>query len=543
MSNVLSESKQQQVVALGRLSWSLRRIAKAAGVNRRTAVRYLEAAGIAVRGPRKRQAPEQPQEVSPVKVHQLVITGSEAAPVKVHPSVITGSELESKAASEVITGFSLQNAPSQSACAPHKEFIEQSLSIGRNAMAIYQDLVTDYGFAFKYASVLRFVRTLQPAAAEAHPRFETAPGEEAQVDYGEGPMVRDERGKHVKTRLFVFTLGCSRKSVRLIVFKSSSKKWCELHEEAFRRLGGVPRIIVLDNLKEGVLKPDIYDPVVNSLYKDMLSHYGCTALPARICHSDRKGKVESSVGHAQKTPLKGLRFETLDDAQAYLDRWEERFADTRIHGTTKRQVAQMFAEERPSLLSLPLVPFRYYEYGKRKVHLDGCVEVASAYYGAPPGRIGTEVLVQWDSLRVRLIDPKTGELLREHVRTQPGHFRVAEKDKPKKTPSSTAHTLERAARVGKNVGALCRKLHLAEGELGVRRILGVISLGKKYGVASLDDACAVALETNIINYRFVRRYLERKPTPLVSLKQVDPLIRQLNLYRDMINNIEKGQPQ
>ena len=517
MGNVLSEHKKQQVIALGRLRWSLRRIEAETGVRRETASAYLKAACVEVRGPRKRAEP---------KPASGVITGSDSNP-----------------ASELITGFAPSRSPSASGCAPHKEFIEQSLAVGRNAMAIWQDLVTDYGFEFKYASVLRFTRALQPASADAHPRFETAPGEEGQVDYGEGPMVRTESGKYARTRLFVFTLGCSRKSVRLVVSKSSSKTWCELHEETFRRLGGAPRVIVLDNLKEGVIKPDVYDPELNTLYKDMLAHYGATALPARVRHPDRKGKVESAVGHAQKTPLKGLRFETLQAAQAYLDRWEERFADTRIHGTTKRQVAQMFAEEKPKLLPLPLVPFRYYEYGKRKVHLDGCVEVAAAYYGAPPGRIGTEILVQWDSLRVRLLDSQTGALLREHLRTQPGHFRVTEEDKPLKTPSSTKNTLERACRVGKNVGALCHKIHHAEGELGVRRILGLISLGKKYGVASLDDACAVALEMNIINYKFVRRYLERKPKPLVTLKQVDPIIRQLSLYRDMINNLDKGQPQ
>jgi hypothetical protein len=73
--------------------------------------------------------------------------------------------------------------------------------------------------------------------------------------------------------------------------------------------------------------------------------------------------VESGVGHAKRTPLKGLRFESLEEAQAYLDRCEERWADTRIHGTTKRQVAAMFAEERPALIPLPVEPFRYYEYG------------------------------------------------------------------------------------------------------------------------------------------------------------------------------------
>jgi len=107
----------------------------------------------------------------------------------------------------------------------------------------------------------------------------------------------------------------------------------------------------------------------------VLKHYGAVALPCRVRDPDRKGKVESGVGHAQKTPLKGLRFESLEEAQTYLDRWEERWADTRIHGTTKRQVAAMFAEEHPALLPLPLEPFRYYQYGERTVHLGGCVEV------------------------------------------------------------------------------------------------------------------------------------------------------------------------
>src|SRR5216684_2473778 len=94
---------------------------------------------------------------------------------------------------------------------------------------------------------------------------------------------------------------------------------------------------------------------------DVLAHYGVIALPCRVGDPDRKGKVEAGVGHAQKTPLKGLRFESLEEAQVYLDRWEERWADTRIHGTTKRQVAAMCAEEKPSLLALPLEPFRYYQ--------------------------------------------------------------------------------------------------------------------------------------------------------------------------------------
>ncbi len=82
------------------------------------------------------------------------------------------------------------------------------------------------------------------------------------------------------------------------------------------------RVIILDNLKEGVLTPDIYDPALNPLYRDVLAHYGVVALPCRVGDPDRTGKVEAGVGHAKKTPLRGLRFERLEDAQAYLDRWE-----------------------------------------------------------------------------------------------------------------------------------------------------------------------------------------------------------------------------
>jgi transposase len=403
-------------------------------------------------------------------------------------------------------------------------------------MAIWQDLVDHHGFSSGYQSVKRFLQKLRGSTAqEACAVIETAPGEEAQVDYGTGPMVRDpQSGKYRRTRLFVLTLGYSRKCVRLLVFRSSTRVWAELHEQAFRRLGGTTRVVVLDNLREGVLTPDIYDPTLNPLYRDVLQHYGVVALPCRVRDPDRKGKVESGVGHAQKTPLKGIRFETLEDAQTYLDRWEERWADTRIHGTTKRQVTAMFAEERPALLPLPLEPFRYYQYGERTVHLDGCVEVEAAYYGTPPGWIGRRIQVQWNTSHVRLIDPLTGQLLREHLRQERGRHRIQDQDRPSRTPFSTQQLLRRAVKAGVHIGALCQALHRNLGQVAVRKILGVLALAKKYGVASTDEACAMALETGACEYRFVRRYLERNPQLPLSLRQVDPLIRQLTLYRDLI---------
>ncbi len=306
-------------------------------------------------------------------------------------------------------------------------------------------------------------------------------------------MVRDPHsGKYRHMRLFVLTLGYSRKCVRLLVFRSSAQIWAQLHEKAFHRLGGVPRVVVLDNLREGVLIPDIYDPTLNPLYRDVLAHYGAVALACRVGDPDRKGKVEAGVGHAQKTPLKGLRFERAEEAQSYLDHWEERWADTRIHGTTKRQVVAMFAEERPALLPLPVEPFRYYQYGTRTVHLDGCVEVEGTYYSAPPGWIGRQVQVQWDAQWVRLLDPRTAQLLREHLHQQRGRHCIQDQDRPKQTPLGTLQLLSRADKAGSQIGVLCRGMYREHGQTAIRHIQGVLALSKKYSAAAVEDACTVA---------------------------------------------------
>jgi transposase len=538
MSNVLGDTTRQQILALGRLGWTLSRIQQTTGVRRETISGYLKAARIPVRGRGRPSESRAKPAISPPPVS----TDPDPAKPAISEEVSTDSDGAKPATRAEVSTDSASiprpgRAPSASACEPHRELIIEALRRGRNAMAIWQDLVDDHGFTARYASVRRFALTLRGAAVpEARVVITTAPGEEAQVDYGDGPMVRHpQTGKYRRTRLFVLTLGYSRKAVRLLVWQSSTQIWAELHERAFRRLGGTVRVIVLDNLKEGVLTPDIYEPTLNPLYRDVLAHYGVVALPCRVGDPDRKGKVEAGVGHAKKTPLRGLRFESLDEAQAYLDRWEVHWADTRIHGTTKRQVAAMFAEEQPALGPLPLEPFRYYRFGVRTVHLDGCVEVEAAYYGTPPGWIGRRVDVQWNDLFVRLLDPKTSQLVREHVRAPRGWHRIADADRPARTPPKTVALLEAAMRIGSAVSTICDHIHRHDGEAGVRRILGVLSLAKKHGPAVIEDAAKAALDLGVPTYRFLRRYLERRPPVPLTLRQVDPLIRQLTLYRDLID--------
>jgi len=222
MTNVLKPEKQEEIRALGRLGWTLRRIEEATGVRRETVGRYLRWAGIRVRAPR----------------------GRSLGSAKAASEVTTDLGQVSNPASEVTTDLERPPRPGsmrpESPCEPYREAITTALEHGRNAKAIWQDLVDQHGFPRHYECVKRYVRRLRGSVVSlAHPTIVTAPGEEGQVDYGDGPMVRHpETGKYRRTRLFALTLGWSRKAVWLLSWKSSTRIWCELHEEAFRRLGG-----------------------------------------------------------------------------------------------------------------------------------------------------------------------------------------------------------------------------------------------------------------------------------------------------------------
>ena len=183
----------------------------------------------------------------------------------------------------------------------------------------------------------------------------------------------------------------------------------------------------------------------------MLAHYGVVALPCRVGDPDRKGKSKPRSATPRRRRCAASASNTSPTARRIWNRWERRWADTRMHGTTKRQVAAMFAEERAALGPLPLEPFRYYQYGRRTVHLDGCVEVASAYYSAPPGWIGRRVDVQWNDAHVRLLDPGTGQLLREHLRAPRGWHRIEDRDRSARTPPKTLALLAAAKRTGRHL--------------------------------------------------------------------------------------------
>jgi transposase len=210
---------------------------------------------------------------------------------------------DSSKAPGVTTGSTGQKPPPRppapgrqltSACEPHRPFITAQLRLRRNFTGIYQDLVDQFGFSASYNSVKRFAARLVGQDPEQFDRLEFVPGEEAQVDYGQGALTRvPGKDRYRKPRLFVMTLRFSRRSFRRVVWKSSKVVWARLHEQAWRYFGGCTQYCVLDNLKEGVIKPDLYEPELNSVYAAVLAHYGVVADPARVRDPDRYVAVKN----------------------------------------------------------------------------------------------------------------------------------------------------------------------------------------------------------------------------------------------------------
>ncbi len=422
----------------------------------------------------------------------------------------------------------------RSVCEGHREWIEAQVRLGRNGMAIYQDLVELFGFAHRYNSVKRFVRHLKKQDPEQYDRLEFVMGEEAQVDYGQGALTLHASGKYRRPRLFVMTLKYSGRAFRKVVWKSSKVAWCRLHEEAFRYFAGCTQYVTLDNLKEGVIKPDIYDPEINPLYAAMLEQYHVVATPARVGDSNRKGTVENAVKYTQDTALKGRRFSTIEGQNEWLIHWEDHWAARRIHGRAKRQVEEMFQEEKPYLQPLPLVPFRYFEQGTRTVYDDGTIQVGDSYYAASPAPLGSEVTVRIYEDLVEILNTSRMEVIRRHPKSRrPGSLVMKPEDRIFNPSRETDRLLAQAERIGPHTFALCETWFNEEGRTGQRRMYGLVNLVRHYAACHVEKAAETALRNGLKSSKALRRMVEsmaaeaeeRKAEESAGLTQEHALIR------------------
>jgi transposase len=535
MSNILEVSQQQVIQALIVRNWSIRRIARTLGVNRRTVQRYADAAAS--------------------KCTTKVIAGSDAADAsKCTTKVITGSDAAdaSKCTTEVIAGpepwdpskCTTQTpviAGSRSLCGALREVIAPMLELGLSAQRIYQDLVAGHGFGGSDPSVSRYVAKLKASGPERVWRIECAPGEELQVDFGLGAPLVESGGKTRRTWLFRAVLSHSRKGYSEVVLRQDTETFLRVIENAVRYFGGVPRLLNFDNLKAAVVKADWYDPAMNPKLTDFCRHYGMTPMPCRAYTPQHKGKVERGVGYAKNNALKGRQFASLAEQNAHLRHWEEHVADKRVHGTTRRQVAAVFEEERKALGPLPASVYECYQEGRRQVQRDSFVEVAKAYYEAPPELIGRKVWVRWDGRMVRLFNDRM-EQIGAHARLEPGKFSrcLGVRGLHGSVKESAGYWQARAEALGEAAGRWAQRALDTRGAEALRSIMGLCQLAGKHRAGDLDAACAKAMDAaaRLPAFREIKNLLEagaHAPGQLqMELREADPIIRPLSAYADYI---------
>jgi transposase len=435
------------------------------------------------------------------------------------------------------TGSAVPSGGRRSECKPFRTEILTKIEQGLEAVRIHQDLLRDHGEgAPSYYSVRRFIARLRQKVPLPFRRMETEPGEEAQVDFGTGAVVRTVEGKLRRPWIFRIVLSYSRKGYSEAVWRQSSEDFIACLENAFRHFGGVPKRLVIDNLKAVVARGDWYDPEVHPKLQSFARHYGTVFLPTRPYTPRHKGKIENGVKYVKRNALKARVFQSLAEENEFLLHWETQIADQRIHGTTKQQVERFFEQaERRELLPLPVQRFPFFHEAHRAVHRDGHLEVDKAFYSVPPEYVGRRLWVRWDSRLVRIFNDQW-EQIAVHAKAEPGRFRTAGEHLPKEKVSAvergTDALLRQIAAIGPQTRQWAEATTQARGVEAVRVLVGLKHLAGKHDVSALEEACRVALSHGAYRLRTVRQLLQRRGREQQQFEflQSHPIIRPLSDY-------------
>jgi len=555
MSNRLNMAEQQAILGLARLNWSYRRIAAELGIDRETVSRHVRAAGEALA-----MAVIEPAGAGPPDSNAaIVITGSKpftdsavgsnaTIPITGLTGLATGGSAEDKASAasvaEANATIVIAGSPGrQSRCEPWRANIIEGLERGLTARRIWQDLRADHGFEGDYQSVQRFARRLNRCSPLPFRRMECGPGEEAQIDFGRGAPIIASDGKRKRPHLFRVVLSCSRKAYSEVVPRQTTEQFIRCIENAFCQFGGVTKTLVIDNLKAAVTQADWYEPDLNPKIQEFCRHYGTVVLPTRVRTPRHKGKIERGVGYAQSNALRGRTFNSLTEQNRFLQEWESTVADTRIHGTTRKQVGKMFAEvEKPALLPLPPGRFPCFQEAQRIVNRDGHVEVAKAYYSAPPEFVGHTVWARWDGHVVRLFDQQLRQIA-IHAQREPGRFATEAKhivaEKRGGIERGAAWWLNKAGAIGAHAGRWAETILQQRGIHGVRVVMGLVSLTHRHPARMIEQACQAAQSHGAYRLRDIRNLLKRSEPPELQqhfeFAAEHPLIRSLADYSNLVH--------
>ena len=275
---------------------------------------------------------------------------------------------------------------------------------GLSGRRLFREL-KDRGYAGGYTAVTDFLRDIRPAPQQGYEvRFETAPGEQAQVDFAQFQVVfTDEPMTPRIVWLFSMVLGYSRLIWARFVLHQDLPTVLRCHSAAFEAIGGVPREILYDRMKTAVTGEGDADGIVyNRSLVDLARHFGFHPRACRPYRAKTKGKVERPFRYIREDFFLARSFRHLDDLNAQLRQWLDTAANPRRHATTGRIVNEAFAEERLHLRPLPLTPFRAVLRLERRISREGMVSVGGNAYSVPDAtrRRAVEVHALADEIRI-----------------------------------------------------------------------------------------------------------------------------------------------
>lgn len=520
MANRLKVAVVDAIIGLLEHGWSYRRISRELGVHRETVARY-----------------DRLRDSKPANVTSGSAGHDHSKPSNLPPGPSLGGD--PKPANVPPGSANLSPGP-PSFSKPFEDIIKKKLDCGLSGQRIWQDLIIEHGFTGSYCSVKRFVRRLGEGTVLPFRRMECEPGQEAQVDFGTGAWIVDEDGKKKRCHVLRIVLSHSRKGYSEAVERQTTENFIRVLENAFRWFGGVPKVLVIDNLKAAVKSPDWFDPELNPKIVEFARHYGFVFMPTRPYMPRHKGKVESGIKYVKNNALKGRHFASITEHNEFLTRWERQVADTRIHGTTRQQVGRHFREvEQPALLPLREERFPFYHEGRRKVNRDGHIEVDRAYYSVPPEYLGYEVWVRWDSRLVRIYNDHLKQIA-VHPRALPGKFHTDRKHLADAKISSiergVEYMLDKAARLGDEAGRWAAKMISVRGIEGIRVLQGFLSLARKHPSDVINRASRAALDSGCFRLRPLRQ-LCRNHSDVhneLSFNDNHPIIRPLSEYQELL---------
>ncbi len=397
---------------------------------------------------------------------------------------------------------------------PYRGQIEAWRTAGVSLAAMVERLTREHGYRGSYSSLYRFVKGQEARSPEAFVRIETAPGEEAQVDFGYAGRLWDSRERRErKAWMFVMTLSFSRHMYVEMVFDQTVATFVGCHGRAFRFVGGVPRRIRIDNLKAAVIEAALYDPLLNRLYRHCAEHYGFLITPCPPRTPEQKGKVERMIAYVRGHLIRGRTYRDIHEANEKALSWVLEVASRRCHQTTRRVPLELYdAQEKAALAPLPATDWEPCDYKQVKLHPDCHVVYAGSYYSAPFRLIGQSLILKATAHSVELYHDHT--LVAVHPRasrpgtrsTQMGHY------PPEKAQAVMATPLwcrQKARRVGPATTEVIEHL-LAERPLDrLRAVQAILAQEKRYGRQALEQACRRALYFGALEARSIKRILQQ----------------------------------